>query len=124
MTATSSSTSASERTGLTTVLAWYYDVHPFYRLGLRWALIIGLTAFAFHDSFGSLVTTTRAGGIGGYVWTVPVAAALVALGVSRRNRTELPIHDRQTDIIVGIMGLGFALMIQAALLERYALYFH
>ncbi|OBC09219.1 hypothetical protein A5784_00585 [Mycobacterium sp. 852013-50091_SCH5140682] len=128
MTTTSSATVSSavstRRAGLTTILARYYDVHPFYRLALRWALIIGLTAFAFHDSFGSLIATTRAGGIGGYVWTVPVAAALVAVGVSRRNRTELPIHDRQTDIIVGIMCLGLALMIQAALLDRYALYFH
>lgn len=119
MTATSSSPS-----GLAAFLTWYYDVHPTFRLVIRWALIIGLTAFAFHNSFKSLVITTVEGGIGGYVWTVPVAATLVALGVARRNRTELPIHDRQTDIIVGIIGLGFALMVQAALLDRYALYFH
>ncbi|CDO20480.1 hypothetical protein MMAG44476_32702 [Mycolicibacterium mageritense DSM 44476 = CIP 104973] len=124
MTATSASKSLADRARPATVLARYYDIHPGYRLAIRWFLIIGLTAFAFHDSFGSLVTTTREGGIGGYVWVVPVSAAMVAVGVSRRNRTELPIHDRQTDIIVGIMCLGLALMIQAALLDRYALYFH
>ncbi len=128
MTATSAATSPSTvstgRPGLTTLLARYYAVHPFYRVALRWALIVALTAFAFYDSFGSLVATTRAGGIGGYIWFVPVAAALVAIGVSRRDRTELPIHDRQTDIIVGVMCLGLALMIKAGLLERYALYFH
>ncbi|WP_421874926.1 hypothetical protein [Mycolicibacterium wolinskyi] len=119
---TTTSTAAQSRPA--TFLEWYYELHPTYRLVIRWALIAGLTAFAFRASFGSLVTTTREGGIGGYVWTVPSVAALVAVGVARRNRTELPIHDRQTDIIVGTMGLGLALMIQAALLDRYALYFH
>ena len=102
----------------------YYGVHPLYRLGLRWLLIGALTALAFHETFVSLAITTREGGIGGYVWTVPLVAGLVAISVSRRSRTELPIHDRQTDIIVGGIGLGMALLIQAALLERYALYFH
>lgn len=115
---------ASTKSGPSAVLDRYYQVHPAYRVGIRWALIVGLTFVAFGDTFASLANTTRQGGIGGYVWTVPVVAALVAIGVARRNRTELPIHDRQTDIIVGGMGLGMAVLIQAALLERYALYFH
>ena len=48
----------------------------------------------------------------------------MSIGVARRKRTELPIHDRQTDIIVGGMGFGLAILIQAELLERYTLYFH
>ena len=55
-------------------------------------------------SIASLVETTRGGGLGGFVWTVLVIGALVAVGISRWNRTELPIHDRQTDVIVGTMG--------------------
>ncbi|MGU3497849.1 hypothetical protein [Mycobacterium sp. C31M] len=105
-------------------LAWYLEISPVYRVIVRWLLIAGLTLFAFWDSFASLVNTTRQGGIGGYVWTVPIVSVLVAVSVARRNRNELPIHDRQTDIIVGIMGLGMALLIQGALLDRYALYFH
>lgn len=124
MTVKSSTASAAASPPRAPFLAWYYNVNPAYRLIIRWALILALTAFAFRASFTSLVVTTREGGIGGYVWTVPVAAALVAVGVARRNRTELPIHDRQTDIIVGVMGLGLALMIQAVLLDRYALFFH
>lgn len=108
----------------TPILERYYGVHPLYRLGIRWLLIIALTAIAFGDTFVSLANTTREGGIGGYVWTVPLVAALVSIGVARRNRTELPIHDRQTDIIVGGMGFGVAILIQAELLERYTLYFH
>jgi hypothetical protein len=117
-------TTTAEHPARTSVLDRYYGVHPLYRLSIRWLLIIVLTAIAFGDTFVSLAITTREGGIGGYVWTVPVVAGLVAIGVARRNRTELPIHDRQTDIIVGGMGLGLAVLIMAALLERYALYFH
>ena len=73
---------------------------------------------------GVLVETTRSGGLGGYAWTVPVAAILAGIGVARRKRTELPIHDRQTDVIVGIMGLVLALLLHGVLLQRYALYFH
>ena len=104
-------------------LAWYVDINPVYRLIIRWLLIIGLTLFAFWDSFVRVIDATRAGGIGGYVWTVPIVALLAAQGVARRHRTELPIHDRQTDFIVGAMGLGMALLIQGALVDRYALYY-
>ena len=101
----------------------YYNLHPVYRLVLRWAFIIATTAVAFHQSLLSLVEVTRNGIRGGFVWTVPVAAVLVAFAVARRRRTELPIHDRQTDIIVGLMGMGVAIMIQWVLLPRYDLYF-
>lgn len=104
--------------------ARYYALHPSYRLLLRWALITVLTVVAFRASIASLVQTTRGGGLGGFVWTVVVVGILVALGVSRWHRTELPIHDRQTDVIVGTMGLVLALLIQWVLLARYALYFH
>jgi hypothetical protein len=102
----------------------YFGIHPTYRLIVRWALISVLTGVAFRESFLSIGVTAHAGGLGGYVWTVPTVAILVAIGVARRHRTELPIHDRQTDIIVGTMCLVLALLIQAVLLPRYALYFH
>ncbi len=102
---------------------WLSSLHPVYRLTLRWAYIAMLTVFAFHASLRSVIDTTRSGGLGGYVWTVPVAGILAAVGVARRNRTELPIHDRQTDVIVGSMGLVLALLLQGVLLARYRLYF-
>lgn len=104
--------------------ARYYGLHPVYRVSLRWLLIATLGVIAFRSSIASLVETTRAGGLGGFVWTVAVVAILVAVGVSRWHRTELPIHDRQTDVIVGSMGLLIALLIHGVLLARYALYFH
>ncbi|WP_264068375.1 hypothetical protein [Mycolicibacterium komossense] len=102
----------------------YYGTHPFIRVALRWLLILGSTTVAFWPSLVSLAYTTRHGGVGGYVWVVPIAAMLVAIGVARRNRDELPIHDRQTDIIVGIMGLVLALLVKGVLLARFDLYFH
>ncbi|TQK30682.1 hypothetical protein [Arthrobacter sp. SLBN-53] len=102
----------------------YYDLHPALRVTLRWALILVLFVLAFHDSMISLARTSAAGGLGGYMWTVPVIATLVAIAVARRHRTELPIHDRQTDIITGGMALVLAVVIESQLLDRYALYFH
>lgn len=98
--------------------------HPITRLVVRWAYIALLTAIAFQDTLRSAWATTVGGGLGGYTWIVPIAAALAAVGIARRHRTELPIHDRQTDVIVGSMGLVLALLVHAILLPRYGLYFH
>ena len=117
-------TAPPETSGSASGVARYYALHPGYRLAVRWALISMLTLVAFWPSAYSTGVTAHEEGIGGYVWTVPTVAILVAIGVARRHRTELPIHDRQTDIIVGTMGLVLALLIQAVLLPRYALYFH
>ena len=103
---------------------WVADLHPTYRLTTRWLLIAAATFVAFRASFASLAETSRAESLGAYVWTVPGAAILAAIGVARRHRTELPIHDRQTDIIVGGMGFVLAVLIQGVLLPRYALYFY
>ncbi len=102
----------------------YYATSPLFRAGLRWVLIASCTIMAFYPSLVSLLQTTHAGGIGGYVWTVPTAAFLAAVGVARRHRNELPIHDRQTDIIVGLLGLILALLVKGVLLARFDLYFH
>ena len=101
-------------------------LHPVYRLIACAGRFIGvLTVIAFQAQPRQPgAETTRSGGLGGYVWMVPVAAILAAIGVARRHRTELPIHDRQTDVIVGTMGLVLALLLHGVLLQRYALYFH
>jgi hypothetical protein len=105
-------------------LAWPDRVHPGFRISLRWLYIGVLTLIAFHSTIANLVQVTRAGSIGSYVWTVPAAGILAAVAVARRERTELPIHDRQTDVILGGMGLVLALLLHGVLLQRYALYFY
>ena len=83
---------------------WLQSVHPVYRMAFRWVFIAATTFLAFHSSLHSVVEVTRAGSLGGYVWVVPIAGGLAAIGVARRNRTELPIHDRQTDETYGMAG--------------------
>lgn len=109
---------------LSSLAAWYTSLSPTYKLVLRWALIAAGVGVGFHDSIINIAHTAYAGGAGGYVWVVPAAAVLAAIGVARRERTELPIHDRQTDMIVGIMGMVLALLIEFVLLPRFSLYFH
>ena len=103
---------------------WLHALRPLYRLVLRWAYIAVLTVYAFHRTLLSLVETTRVGGLNGYVWVVPLVGIMAAIGLARRERTELPIHDRQTDMIVGMMGLVLALMVHGILLQRYSAQFH
>jgi hypothetical protein len=107
-----------------TRLAWPDRTHPGLRATLRWLYIAILTLIAFHSTIANLVQVTRTGAIGSYTWTVPAAAIMAAAAVARRERTELPIHDRQTDLILGGMGLVLSLLLQGVLLQRYALYFY
>src|SRR3954463_6796142 len=113
-------TAETEVRRLSALVTRYYELHPTYLLIVRWTVISALTGVVFRESFYSIGVTAHREGVGGYVWTVPTVAILVAVGVTRRHRTELPIHDRQTDIIVGTMGLVLALLIQLVLLQRYA----
>lgn len=107
-----------------TVGALHRPVMMVSRLTLRWIFLALTTAFAFRKTILNLIVSTEAGSLNGYIWLMPVAAVVAAIGVARRERTELPIHDRQTDVIVGILALGFALLLQGVLLHRYELYFH
>jgi len=93
-------------------------------LTLRWVFLAVVTLIAFHRTFVSLARSTIEGSLNGFVGLMPVAAIVAAVGVARRTRTELPIHDRQTDIIVGTLGLVFAALLHSILLQRYAQYFH
>lgn len=90
----------------------------------RWAFLALLTLVAFHQTFLSVADSIRAGSLNGFLALMPIAAVIAGVGVARRERVELPIHDRQTDIIVGLLGLTAAVMVQSVLLPRYALYFH
>ncbi|HOB50065.1 MAG TPA: hypothetical protein PKK01_12235, partial [Mycobacterium sp.] len=90
----------------------------------RWVFLALLTLVAFHQTFLSVADSIRAGSLNGFLALMPIAAVIAGVGVARRERVELPIHDRQTDIIVGLLGLAAAVMVQSVLLPRYALYFH
>ncbi|WP_241384886.1 archaeosortase/exosortase family protein [Rhodococcus sp. CH91] len=87
---------------------------------IRWIVIVAATLIAFHSTWLQLIDEIRASTTGGYVLIVPPLVAVVALGVTRRRRNELPIHDRQTDIITSVLLLLIALAIKALLMPRYA----
>ncbi|WP_445170368.1 hypothetical protein ACTXG7_14220 [Mycolicibacterium sp. Dal123E01] len=103
---------------------WLGNLHPQYRLILRWLFIAATAVVGFHASLASALTTVQHGGINSYLVVVPLACALAGIGVALRKPNELPIHDRETDVIVGIMGLVLALLLDTVLLPRYAQYFH
>ena len=93
-------------------------------LTLRWVFLFVVTVAAFFRTLLSVFDSALAGSLNGFMMLMPVAALVASIGVARRERTELPIHDRQTDIIVGTLGLGFAYMLERILLARYSQYFH
>ncbi|QIS03214.1 hypothetical protein F5X71_13645 [Nocardia brasiliensis] len=87
---------------------------------LRWALLIGLaTVAAFWFTWAELVQDIRQGSYLGYIYVLPVLAAFAAIGIALRRGPELPIHDRQTDIIVGLIGLGMSAAVLGLLVPRY-----
>ena len=92
-------------------------------LTLRWVFLLVVTLLAFHQTLLNLAESIQAGSLNGYL-LMPIATLIAAVGVARRERVELPIHDRQTDMIVGLLGLAAAVMVQGVLLPRYNLYFN
>ena len=86
----------------------------------RWIVIVAATVIAFHSTWLQLIDEIRAGTTGGYVLIVPPLVAIVAIGITRQRRNELPIHDRQTDIITAVLLLLIALAIKGLLMPRYA----
>jgi len=92
-------------------------------LTLRWAYIAALTGIAFHRSLAILIEATLGNALNGYIWMVLAAGLLATIGIAHREHRELPIHDRQTDIIAGLMVLGIALLLHGVLLRRYTIYF-
>ncbi|PXW30065.1 UNVERIFIED_CONTAM: hypothetical protein DES50_109173 [Williamsia faeni] len=96
------------------------NLHPVYRVAFRWTVIGILTLIAFWPSIVDLMEETSSGGLVGYVLGIPFLTLVAAQGVARRRDDELPIHDRQTDLIVGFMGMVLALLVKGVLLDRYA----
>ena len=92
---------------------------PQVRIAVRWVLIVVAVTGGFWQTWAGLARETDAGGLVGYVFAVPGLAVIAAGGISRRRSRELPIHDRQTDIIVAVITAGLAVAIKAFLIPRY-----
>ncbi len=85
----------------------------------RAAWIAACTALAFTASAQVTVDAAEGGDLTGYSILMPLLGITAAIGIARRRGDELPIHDRQIDIIIGGMVLVLALSTQWLLAPRY-----
>lgn len=86
-------------------------------LALRWLLLVGSTALAFHRCVATVGTDLAYGTGLQYLLAVPVYALVAAVWTHHRAARSLDIHDRETDVIVGLLSCGFAVL-SATLLGR------
>ncbi len=85
----------------------------------RWALLLGLTIFAFLDTLQAIRIEIAEHTLLSYL---PAAAALciiAAIGVTLRHEDEPAIYDRDTDFIVGGIVILVAIAFSALLNRRY-----
>lgn len=86
---------------------------------LRLAFIAVLTTVAFWKSLARTTLDSLPGGMLGYVVMVPLLILAMAIGITRRRHAELPIHDREVDVIVGGLAMALSLATLALLVPRY-----
>ncbi|RMB77829.1 hypothetical protein AYK61_16550 [Rhodococcus sp. SBT000017] len=89
-------------------------------LVVRWVVLLACVVLAFLPTWVRLAQEASDGAITAYIFVLPLLAVVAAQGVARRRADELPIHDRQTDNIVGGIGLLVSIAIKALWLPRYA----
>lgn len=78
-------------------------------LAVRWLLLLGATTVTFHRSVSSVLADVGQGGLQ-YVPAVWIYAVVAAIWTHGRAARSIDIHDRETDVIVGLMCCGFAVL--------------
>ncbi|QLY33665.1 hypothetical protein [Nocardia huaxiensis] len=86
---------------------------------LRAVLVVVCTVAAFWNLLHELIEDVQQGSGIGYIFLMPVLGGFAAIGIALRRRNELPIHDRQADIIVGLLLLSSSVAILGLLVQRY-----
>ncbi|MCD2263607.1 exosortase/archaeosortase family protein [Dietzia aurantiaca] len=86
----------------------------------RGVLLLTLVVLAFWSTWGRVADETAVGAGSAVVLAPPLGGLLTVSALAWRRRPELPIHDRQSDAIVGTVVLLIALMSQWLLVPRYA----
>ncbi|MEE3853152.1 hypothetical protein VZC37_22635 [Gordonia sp. LSe1-13] len=81
-------------------------------LAARWALVLVATGVAFWNTLVAVANEMREQTIITYLPAVVVLVLYAAIGVSWRRGVERPIHDRQTDVIVGVVLLLIAITVK------------
>lgn len=85
----------------------------------RFVLIAVLTGVAFWESLTRTTLDTLPGGLFGYLLMMPLVVLAMAIGITRRRHDELPIHDREVDVIVGGIALALSVATYGLLVPRY-----
>ncbi|MDG3011317.1 hypothetical protein G4X40_14270 [Rhodococcus sp. D2-41] len=85
----------------------------------RWVLILACLVLGFWRSTLRTIPDFNETGLLGYLVLMPLVGLPMAIGITRRRRGELPIHDREVDHIVGALALGVSLAISFWLVPRY-----
>ncbi|MGC5257453.1 hypothetical protein ACPXCG_13955 [Gordonia sp. DT218] len=88
-------------------------------VAFRWVFVVAATTLAFWTTLVAVIAEMRAQTIITYIPAAVVLVIIAAIGVSWRRGIELPIHDRQTDGIVGILLLLISITLKAMSL-RYS----
>jgi hypothetical protein len=84
-----------------------------------WVVLVMCVGIATYPTGKRLAQEASDGAITTYIFVLPFLAAVAAQGIARRRAGELPIHDRQTDNIVGGLALLAAVAIKALWVPRY-----
>ncbi|WP_051178318.1 hypothetical protein [Nocardia concava] len=90
-----------------------------WRTMVRLMVVLLCTLVAFGYTWLELIGDLRHDSDIGYVFVLAVVAVFAAIGIALRHRDELPIYDRQTDIIVGLIGLALTAALLGLLVLRY-----
>ena len=85
----------------------------------RWVVILTATGIAFHSSLTAVAREMATGNLMVYQPIAICGAIMVAMGVLARDHAQLPIHDRQSDGIVGTILLALAWVVQYKLVARF-----
>lgn len=94
------------------------------RTAARLLFVFGATGIAFWQTWAVLVHDMSTGSTGGSVLVIAALALFAAMAIAVRPQTGLPIHDRQTDTIVAIMGMGFAIGTDRLWLPRFSMLYY
>ncbi|MFE0747760.1 hypothetical protein [Gordonia sp. NPDC058843] len=94
--------------------------HPEWLVAARWLFLIGCTILGFWNTIRAVIEELVAQTLILYVPVLVVLVLIAVIGVSWRDVDELPIYDRQTDVIVGMVVLILALAMKYLVNPRYA----
>ncbi|MEC3920019.1 hypothetical protein [Nocardia sp. CDC160] len=90
-----------------------------WRTMVRFVIVLLCTLIAFGYTWLELIGDLRHDSDIGYVFVLAVVTVFAAIGIALRHRDELPIYDRQTDVIVGLIGLTLSGALLGLLVLRY-----